>query len=610
MEAFKLNQVKITGDFFAEKQKVNATVTIPSVYNRFKETDRFEALKCKFDKNYLTMRMKNIAGAAEIAKWLEGLVYCIARTNDPTLRKWYDEIVNDIVSNQREDGYYHPYFQVYEPELIFQNRDNHELFTAGEIMEVAVAASEYLGDDRLLVFSEKFTDYIIDRFVVKKDTPFTTPGHEEIELALFKMYEHTGKEKYKMLAEFFLNERGTRDEQEAVEGQHYYSQSHLPVRDQDVAKGHAVRAMLLYSGMADMARISGDEGMANAVRKLFDDVYNRKMYITGGIGSSYPGEKFTVPYDLPNFTAFSETCAAFAFLLFCDRMIKLDGKAIYGHVFERILYNAMPAGTSLKGDEFFYVNPLEAQKEKAIFNVFGSKGWQHDFAPILKRAKMYNCPCCPPNVCRFYETLAQYVWYVDEQTATLTLSQYITSELSSEFADVKLCSDMPYSGKIKLKINSHGKKITLRIRVPEWCEKKFENVVDDYIVITKVFDDEELEFDFPMTAKRVYCNPMTYANAGRVAFTYGPFVLCAEGTDNPYEFALLRAKKDGEIKVTVHRDSPFVLCAELDAAICEPSKGLYISSPTQSKDVTIQLIPYFAWANREENDMAIWLPEL
>ena len=608
MKNFGYGEVKLTEGFFTDRLTLNAR-TIRAVYNRFKENDRFEMLKCKFNAENPPARMRNIAGAAEIAKWVEGLVYYIARTDDALAKGWYEEIVNDIVSSQREDGYYHPYFQVYEPELIFGNRDNHELYTAGLFMEAGIAASNVLGDDRLLAFSEKFADLIHERFVVKKDTAFTTPGHEEIELALLKMYAYTGKEKFKTLAEFFLNERGQKEEQEAVKGQRWYSQSHIPVKRQREATGHAVRAMLLYTAMAEAAKLNGDEELKEATKALFEDVYKRKSYITGGIGSAFPGEKFTVDYDLPNFKAYSETCAAFALLLFCDGMMKLDGKAVYGHLFERALYNALLAGISLDGEGFFYVNPLEMQKKKAAFNLYKTVGWQHDPVPLLTRAKTFNCPCCPPNLCRFFETLPQYIWYADKEKSELILSQHISSKIENAFVKAEVVSEMPYGGKVRVKVNSYGKEITLKVRVPEWCDKPFDNERDGYLVYEGVFGGEEIKLDFPMTLKRVYANPLVEEDAEKVAFRYGPLILCAEEADNGALVAV-RVKKEGNGGVEIAPNAPYILTAWVDGYGYEWTENLYLSQKPQAVEKTIKLIPYFAWANREEGDMKVWFNEI
>lgn len=275
------------------------------------------------------------------------------------MKELADEAIADICANQRADGYFNSYFQVYEPENIFKKRTEHELYCAGHLIEAAVALHESGADDRLYMAMQKYADYIYERFYVKKDTAFYTCGHPEIELALVKLYLSTGKKKYLDLSDYFVEERGRHDEETYAFTYPPYHQDHAPVREQKTAEGHAVRALYLYSAMADLAHIKGDASMAQACETLFRDITQKKMYITGGTGSTYHGEAFTFAYDLPNFYAYSETCSAIALAFFCARLAKLNNKAEYHAVFERVLYNNILAGESKDGKGFFYVNPLE-----------------------------------------------------------------------------------------------------------------------------------------------------------------------------------------------------------------------------------------------------------
>lgn len=599
MDNINLYHSKLNGGFFGERLNINAETTIKSVYKRFKETGRFAALKCKKQQN-----PTHIFWDSDVAKWLEAVAYLLNRVEDKEIRFWYDEAVNDIVENQLSCGYFNSYFQVYEPENIFKRRTDHELYCAGHLFEAAVASSEYLHDDRLLHFSKKYVDYIYDRFVVKKDTGFTTPGHEEIELALIRLYKLTNEKKYKDLAMFFINERGTHDESEYALNAHEYSQSHLPVREQFTAEGHAVRALYLYIAMADMAKIENDKELQIAVEKLFDDIVNKKMYITGGVGGSHFGERFSCDYDLPNFMAYSETCGAIALALFCDRMLRLTGEAKYGHVFERVLYNGLLSGISLSGDAFFYVNPLEMRQDKVDYN---SKlhGWQEPL-PIKERIHVFDCSCCPPNICRFMEELAGFIWYTDEEKREITLSQHISSLLICDLADIELTSDFPYGGKIKLKINSHGKNLKLKVRIPEWCEKKFNNAQNGYLIFEKVFDDEILEIEFPMSVRVVYANPLVNENSGKVAFTYGPLVLCSESIDNQFNLSAVTVDGKQNAEVKISDNSQYVLSVSIPVNYFVPSDKLYSFDEPRTEKKVLKLIPYFAWNNRGVGDMKVW----
>ena len=601
MKNFSLNESRITDGFWANRQKINAEHTIPAVYNRFKETGRFDALKCK-----KTGMTAHYGWDSDVAKWLEAAAYLLSRKEDKQIRAWFDEAVEDICKNQREDGYFNSYFQVYAPEKIFTARGDHELYCAGHIFEAAVAAKEYLNDDRLLNFSEKYVDYIYERFVEKKDTEFVTPGHEEIELALYRLYNLTKVEKYKTLADFFLNERGRNDQNnEPYNHSILDTQNHLPIREQTEAVGHAVRAMYLYIAMADMAKLTGDEELRKATEILFDDVTQKKMYITGGIGSSHHGERFTVPYDLENYTSYAETCASIGLALLCDRMQKLTGEAKYGHVFERALYNGILSGVSLDGEHFFYINPLEMQNERKSFFAGHKVPFVH--SPLSSRVKVFGCSCCPPNVTRFIEELPSYIWYADEEKNELILSQYISSSLSNDFVDASITSSFPQSGKVCVKVNSKGKNITLKLRIPEWCDKKFENAKDGYLVYEGVFNGEEICVDFEMKVRLAYANGNVWENSGRTAITYGPLVFCAEGKDN--DFALPKVQiGDVQNAVLENTDDGYVVRLKLPAYLVKNTKALYTFETPEYEEITLQMIPYFTWANREEGDMRVWFP--
>lgn len=592
------NQFKITGGFWKERREINAKITMKSVSERF--SDRFEALKC-IKKDAPT----HIFWDSDTAKWLEAAAYILSEQEDEEIRTRYEEAVADIEKNQKENGYFNSYFQVYEPSQAFTRRTDHELYCAGHLFEAAVAASEALGDNRLLSVAEKYADYIRIRFTQLKDTGFVTPGHEEIELALIRLYRHTKEKKYLELARFFIDERGKREESEYKKGAREYSQSNVPVRELRIAEGHAVRALYLYTAMADMAEESGDEELKHAAQALFGDITDKKMYVTGGVGSVHSSERFSCEYDLPSYTAYAETCASIALALFCDRMLRLTGEAKYGDVFERALYNGILAGESLSGDEFFYVNPLEMQTEKTHYNQ-SLHGWSEG-VPLSRRVKLFNCSCCPPNLCRFFAQLHRFIWYVGEEENEVTVAQAITSSLKCERAEIEMTSGLPYDGKVTLKINSFGKKLKVRLRKPAWCDETFENEQDGYLVYEGVFDGDTVNIDFKPSLKAVYSDSRVYDTAGKVAFSYGPLILCAEATDN--DFLLSGVAAYGKGKTEIQYGSPYVLQAEVPAKYVGVQESLYSFIRQKETDVTLKLIPYFAWANRKEGDMRVWFTE-
>lgn len=602
MKPFSLNQIAITDGFWAEKQRINAEITVKSVYERFAETGRFAALKCSKEPHEA-----HVFWDSDAAKWLEGAAYLLSRKEDAAIRAWYEESVQDILANQCENGYYNSFFQVKAPEKIFTERPSHELYCAGHLFEAAVAAKQYLNDDRLLGFASRYVDYITERFMVKRDATFVTPGHQEIELALFRLYELTGEEKYRVLGQFFLDERGKKVEQSYDFAESTYSQSHLPVREQRETHGHAVRLLYLMIAMADSARLTGEKEMKEAVEGMFQNIVTSKMYVTGGVGSTHAAERVSVPYDLPNDTAYSETCASIALVLFCDRMLRLTGEAVYGDVLERALYNGVMAGLSLSGDGFFYVNPLEMDLTKTKYNL-ERWGINREYAAITQRVKVFDCSCCPPNVIRFIEQIPSFIWYADEQKGELMLSQPITSTLNSSFADCEVQANLPVDGKVSVKVNSHGKPITLKIRKPAWCGVALGGEENGYIVRRGVFNGEELTFDFAPTVQKVFANPKVRENAGKVAFTYGPTVFAAEGVDNDVNLFAARIEKDCKTEIISRENGDLGLKLQVSAKLLA-AEDLYSTTRPQGEAITLTLVPYRAWANRGENDMIVWMPE-
>lgn len=604
MENFTAKQCKISGGFAKKRQDLNASATLYSVHNRFEETGRFKALKCE-KQNEQT----HVYWDSDVAKWIEAAAYLLARKDDEQIRAWYEEAVNDIVRNQLENGYFNSFFQVYAPDKIFTNRNDHELYCAGHIFEAAVSCSKNLNDNRLLEFASKYVDYITERFVIKKDTVFTTPGHEEIELALYKLFKHTGDKKYKTLAEFFIDNRGVNNDKDPIAIiLPIEIQSHLPVREQFSAEGHAVRALYLYCAMADLAKENNDDALKHAATLLYENIINEKMYVTGGVGSCRFGEKFTTNYDLDNYNCYSETCASIALTFFSDRMLKLTGESKYADYFERGLYNGVMSGVSLSGDRFFYVNPLEMQLERKNSHHF--YGYRGEFAPISTRAEIFSTSCCPPNICRYFEELPEFIWYKDEDNATLTLSQFMESQLTSDFADATIKTDFPFDGKIKVSLNSHGKKITLRIRKPTWCDATFTNEKNGYLEYTDIFEGKTIEIDFPMQLKAIYPNGKIFDNSGKIALSYGPLILCIEGADNPVDIPAIRISSDFIKNAVVEKDDLTGLKVTLPAFAAQSNNDLYTYKRPELKPITATFIPYYAWANRGDNDMRVWVPEL
>lgn len=593
MKLIRYSQVDLESGFFFDKQELNRKTTINAVYDRFTETGRIGAFKLGFpDKDPI---QPHYFWDSDVAKWMEGAAYILAKSPDPALEARVDEIVEDIAANQGEDGYFNIFFTVVQPENRWSNRDWHELYCAGHLMEAAVAYAEATGKTKLLSCMEKYADYISRVFTEEHAAAFSTPGHEEIELALVRMYRHTGKKKYLDLAAYFINTRGT----EADQGRVSYNQSHLPVREQTEAVGHAVRACYLYTGMAYLAAETGDRALTDACKTLWEDVTHRKMYVTGGLGSTYIGEAFTTPFDLPPDQAYTETCAGIALCFFARGMLALENKAEYADVIERALYNGVLSGLSTDGAQFFYENPLEINLSERFNSVWGARRF-----PAHRRVACFGCSCCPPNLNRLLPALGGYVYGLDGDT--LYVNQFAASHMSDGAVTASISTAYPNDGAVTVTAAGVSR---IAIRIPAWCDaytvNKAYTLADGYAMVEN--DGTPVTVTFDLTPRKVWADPRVLRAAGQAAIMKGPVVYCAEGVDNG----------EGELH-------SYILPADLTAseAVCADyglpnltvpcakrvtdGDSLYRNTPPKTQPATLKLIPYQAFANREETDMRVW----
>ena len=359
MENVKFQNVKLNNGYWFSKQELNRKITINAVYDRFYESKRIEAMDCIKDEN--RDWQPHIYWDSDVAKWIEGASYIIAKNPDKALENKIEEIIDKIEKNMWEDGYFNSYYTVMEPENRFTKIDNHELYCLGHLIEAAIAYHNATGKDRFLKLMIKYTDLVYKLFYEEKSTAFLVPGHEEIELALYKLYKHTNNKKYLDLSLYFVETRGRSGKNEVVYKSDFLkgSQSHTDIYNQHTAEGHSVRAGYFYSAAADLAYETKNEKLKEITKELFSDITEKKMYITGATGQVRNYEGYAGKYFLPNETAYAETCAGIALMYFADRMLKLDENAKYADVIERVFYNNVLSGISLSGDAFFYENPLE-----------------------------------------------------------------------------------------------------------------------------------------------------------------------------------------------------------------------------------------------------------
>lgn len=592
------DRVSLHNGFWQDIRAKNANVSLKNIYRRFAETGRFAALRCEKQE-----KPSHIFYDSDVAKWLEAAAYLQREFPDKEVDAIIGDTVRTIVKNQLPCGYFNSYYQVYKPDRIFMERTEHELYCAGHLIEAAVALDECGVNAELLPAMRKYADYIYERFYVRRDTGFTTCGHPEIELALVRLYEHTGEEKYLTLAKFFLDERGVRAEEIYPWMDREYDQSHKPVRQQREAVGHSVRALYLYIAMADVGRLTQDEALIDTCRALFSDIVRSKLYITGGAGSGWYGERFTVPYDLPNAEAYAETCASIALAFFCDRLAKAGNSAQYHAAIERALYNNILAGESADGKAFYYVNPLEADRQYAQYanTVPGIP-----FKPLLERVEVFDCSCCPPNLVRLFARVGGFAY--GEEDGVLFVNQYISSDVSACGIDLSLKTELPYAGNVTISANGKGR---LALRIPVWqmsltCRVNGEYVrpeeKDDYLYFD-VNGKAQIEVNFEMRPRFVYANERVRADSGRKAVEYGPFVLCAEQVDNGGE---LYGIEIPSLEHAVTERTQQGICVRVPARRLRSGDALYSYLPPEKESFTLTLIPYFMWANRGENDMQVW----
>ncbi len=601
------DNVDITGGFWHEKQQLIRNVTIWNVYKRFEETGRFEAFKMNWKEGM--PNKPHIFWDSDVAKWLESAAYLTKKQRDPKLEAIVDEVVDDIERGRWEDGYFNIYFEMFEPQNRFTKRGWHELYCAGHLIEAAVAYAEATGKDKFLHLMMDYADLIKKIFMDEQSAAFDSPGHEEIELALVKLYDYTHEERYLDLARFFIDKRGS--QAKLPEGDNYHRgtniQDHLPVREQFTAEGHSVRACYLYSAMADLALRDGDEGLKLASEMIFDNIVNAKMYITGSVGSTYIAEAFEEEYRLPNDTAYAETCAALALALFARRMEKIEVDSRFADTVERVIYNGFLSGLSLDGKSFFYENAQEIDLEERRIVKEALRDTSGIHFPITQRLEVFNCSCCPPNVTRFIASIGDFVYNYDDDT--IYVNQYMDSTAKLGELTLVQKTDYPFDGRIEFTLTGGDRKVALRI--PGWCRVwsvgKNGASVDAHVehgyAYVDAKDGDKILLELRIFARRVKSNPRVLTNRGMSAITWGPFVMCLEGVDNGGSLTGVRLTGKS---FTLGRDETLGLPCLYCQAVREAVDGLY-SDKTTSEPFTAKLIPYFAFANRGETDMRIWV---
>jgi len=620
-----LTHVKLNDAFWAPRIQTNRNVTLPIEYEQCRKTGRIDAWKLDWKPG--DPNPPHVFWDSDVAKWIEAAAYSLAAFPDAELEASVDGVIDMIAAAQQDDGYLNVHFTVVEPEKRWANlRDQHELYCAGHLMEAAVAYHDATGKRAFLDVMCRYADCIDATFGSAEGKKRGYPGHEEIELALVKLYRATGKQQYLDLATFFVNERGQEphyfveeatargEDGEARRGSLDYHQAHLPVREQTTAEGHSVRACYLYAGMADVAAETGDEKLLKACKRIWRNIAERRMYIHGGVGSSRFGERFTFDYDLPNEGAYAETCAAIALVFFAHRMLQIEAHGRYADVMERALYNGTISGISLDGAHFFYDNYLASHPLRHRFS--------NQKSP--ERQEWFGCACCPPNIARLLSSLPEYVY--SQSADGVWVHLYANGQAAVNLGDMTLQIDQktkyPWKGKVRLTLTpDQPATFSLALRIPGWCrsfrikvngEKTAVRSEKGYVQLRRHWspgDTVQLSLDMPV--ERIEAHPSVRHDCGRIALQRGPIVYCLEEADNGAGLNDIALPRDARLKTHVEPELLGGVVTISAKARRRRSEGwqnrLYSADASELVKTRIKAIPYAAWANRGPGEMIVWI---
>jgi DUF1680 family protein len=612
--AVPFTDVTVADEFWAPRMETNRKVTVTYDFQKCEQTGRIDnfakaggLMEGEFEGIYFN--------DSDLYKVIEGAAYSLKIHPDPELEKYVDGVIEKIAAAQWQDGYLYTFYSLpkHQPEKRWTEvRDKHELYCAGHFFEAAVAYYQTTGKRKILDVAIRLADYIDSVFGPGKR--YDVPGHEEIEIGLVKLYGVTGEKRYLALAKFFLDQRGRANGRELY-GE--YCQDHKPVVEQDAAVGHAVRAGYLYSGMADVAALTGDADYIKALDRIWLDVVSKKLYITGGIGARGGGESFGEDYELPNATAYCETCAAIANAMWNHRMSLLHGDAKYIDVLERVIYNGFLSGISMSGNKFFYPNPLASEGK-------------------YQRSPWFGCACCPTNIVRFMPSLPGYAYaqQADNVYVNLFIAGSAEIRLPGNTVGLQQQTRYPWDGDVRITVEpEHSGQFTVCVRIPGWAQNSpvpsdlyryldkndqqptlkvngnpvALNIVKGYVPIRRTWQKgDTIELNLPMPIRHLKANPKVKDDLGRIAVERGPVVYCFEGADNPKGVANLILPPEAKLQSEYHDNL-------LGGIVTITGRGkIRLTRQDGEKvveDIDMVAIPYYAWAHRGKNEMAVWMPK-
>jgi uncharacterized protein len=611
LRPLSLTDVQLSDSFWEPRRRINRDRTLPSQFDHIEETgrlDNFRRASGKIEAPFRGLYFND----SDVYKWLEAASWSLATHPDPELTRMVDVAITEIEDAQQPDGYLNTYFTFERASGRWTDFDLHEMYCAGHLFQAAVAHFYATGSERLLEVAVRFADHICDVFGPEEQGKrLAVDGHEEIEMALVELFRATGNQRYLEGAKFFVDARGR-----GFLGEPYgrfdpsYSQDHEPLRDQNEVVGHAVRAMYLYSGAADVYAETGEPALIEALERLWHNMTTKRMYVSGGMGSRYEGEAFGGDYELPNERAYTETCAAIGSVMWNWRMLMLGGGARYADLIEHTLYNAVLPGISLDGGHYFYQNPLAADGTH-------------------RRQPWFGCACCPPNVARLLASLPGYFYGASEDAvwvhlyaegaATVHLDRPVMLRQQTRY---------PWDGRVEISVEGEDE-FALMLRIPSWCEEGVAVEVNgepaehatspgSYVEVRRAWRrGDTVSLDLPMPVRRVESHPYVTENTGRVALVRGPILYCVEQADNPH--VELRDLILADTNLSVRFDADLLggtVVLDASAEVAAPDGGwedrLYRTRSPRPSDIrrgttTLTAVPYYAWANREPGAMRVWL---
>lgn len=641
MKAVPLNVVRIEDSFWSKRIDQMIDEILPYQWDALNDAipgaepshtiENFRIAAGKVQADYYGMVFQD----SDVAKWLEAVGYALAIKRDEKLERIADDVIELLGRAQQPDGYLNTYFTVAKPGQRWTNlRDDHELYCAGHLIEAAVAYYEATGKRTFLDIMCRYADYIASVFGAAPEQIAGYDGHPEIELALVRLYHATGEKKYLELSKYFVEERGRtphffqledagRTEKRA-ERKFDYFQAHLPVREQRTAEGHSVRALYLFSGVTDLAVEYNDSQLLEVSKELWRNVTQKRMYVTGAVGSNERWESFTIDYDLPNDRAYAETCASISLMFWAHRLLQIEADREYADVMEKVLYNGILSGISLDGKRYFYVNPLEVWPEACRV--------RDDLKSVKpERQPWFGCACCPPNIARLIASLGQYIYSANNEQKELYVHLFIGSETTVNLGDtktvVKQQTNYPWDPSVSFAVTSdRADEWTLALRLPGWCREPRIRVNGQeldvsgvnrkgYAYIKRVWSSgDQVELTLPMNVDKVRANPKLRENIGKAALQRGPIVYCLEEADNGPNLPDLRLPHHSEL-IPVYENELLdgIVALEGEALRSEtsaaPGDALYFTASLPTVPVRIRAVPYYAWANRGLGEMAVWIRE-